>query len=189
MERSGNKYPLTLAALFGIGLCCSASVAIAAESQPATPTADEQALLATVNALQTQYGASRTVVELNPHEAAMQALERNLSVQRGRNTSEIAQQALLEAKAVFDPVLNFAITHERTKRSTRVETDLRYQSATTVDGLGRNVLDVEEFVDPRAPLVVFTNPRNEGFVQSDIVASQKPLTGTEKRNVFDVSLE
>ncbi|MCB1754654.1 MAG: hypothetical protein KDJ38_03980, partial [Gammaproteobacteria bacterium] len=131
----------------------------------------------------------RKPTSLSGREAVMKGLEKNLSLRRGRLSDSIAEAALQEARAVFDPVLLLSLGYERSQSYDRVESAKRYQSSTVVNENGENVLEVDEALDPRAPIVVFSEPRNEGFFDADVLASQESITGADERLSLGAGLE
>ncbi len=132
----------------------------------------------------------RSPFSLSGRQAAIMVLDKNLSLKRGRLEDRIAAAALEEARAVFDPVLLLSLAYDRTKTNTRTERADRYQSSTTVNQDGDNVLEVDAAFDPRAPVVVFTEPRNEGFAEDTLVlASQEPITGADESWTLGAALE
>ncbi len=133
---------------------------------------------------------TRKTVTLSNRGATMMALDKNLSLRRGMLSDQIAQDALTEARAVFDPVLTLSLAYDRTQANTRIETVDRFQSATTVDENGNNVLVIDAALDPRNPVVIFTEPREEGERgDAQILANQKPITGNDDSWTMGVGLE
>jgi outer membrane protein TolC len=129
----------------------------------------------------------KRITEIDQWETAFLALRKNLSIRRGHIAEQIAKQALLEAQAVFDPVLTLSVAYDHSETFTREERDLRFRRGTQVDAQGRHILAGDPD-DPRGTQVEFNQARPEGFSPSDIVASQAPITGPTKRLTYDVSL-
>ncbi len=127
--------------------------------------------------------AGKRLTEIDPWETAFLALRKNLSIRRGHIAEQIAKQALLEAQAVFDPVLTLSVAYDHSETFTREERDLRFRRGTGPDRILEGDPD-----DPRGTQVEFNQARPEGFSPSDIVASQAPITGPTKRLTYDVSL-
>ena len=125
----------------------------------------------------------KRITEIDQWETAFLALRKNLSIRRGHIAEQIAKQALLEAQAVFDPVLTLSVAYDHSETFTREERDLRFRRGTGPDRILEGDPD-----DPRGTQVEFNQARPEGFSPSDIVASQAPITGPTKRLTYDVSL-
>lgn len=125
----------------------------------------------------------KRITEIDQWETAFLALRKNLSIRRGYIAEQIAKQALLEAQAVFDPVLTLSVAYDHSETFTRRERDLRFRRGTGPDRILEGDPD-----DPRGTQVEFNQARPEGFSPSDIVASQAPITGPTKRLTYDVSL-
>ncbi len=123
-------------------------------------------------------------VDLSPRAAALSALRKNLSVRRTQVVEEIAKAALLEAVAVFDPVLLLAFAYDHSETFDRVESDLRFRRATT-----GNLLESTDPADTRNPVVEFDPPgRGGGFSPTRVVASRAPITGPTESFSYDVTL-
>lgn len=125
----------------------------------------------------------KRITEIDQWETAFLALRKNLSIRRGHIAEQIAKQALLEAQAVFDPVLTLSVAYDHSETFTREERDLRFRRGTGPDRILEGDPD-----DPRGTQVEFNQARPEGFSPSDIVASQAPITGPTERLTYDVSL-
>jgi outer membrane protein TolC len=183
-----NNVPLC-AGVLGATMLLSSVLAIAASQDTLKVTALEaqkieeaQAQLQTLIKQELQAGkgllAGRKLLQLSNKKAVMMALENNLSVKRGHLNKQIASLALIEAKAVFDPVLLVSLAIDRTQINDRTESGERFQSETEEKD-NKNVLEINEAQDPRAPVIVFTESREEGFKEGNIVASQAPLSGAD----------
>ena len=84
--------------------------------------------------------AGKRLTEIDPWETAFLALRKNLSIRRGHIAEQIAKQALLEAQAVFDPVLTLSVAYDHSETFTREERDLRFRRGTVPDAQGRHIL-------------------------------------------------
>jgi outer membrane protein TolC len=141
---------------------------------------------------------TRRLTELSIRQAALHALRKNLDIQRRYIGQDIAQAALREAEAVFNPVLFLAFNYDRSETFTRIQHDRRFQRATRLQprgtgptaGTQANILNPDDpaDVDARNPRVEFINPRPAGKVQKRIVASQAPLTGPTESYTYDAQL-
>lgn len=133
--------------------------------------------------------AGKQLVELGQRQAVLAALEKNLAIQQSGVLATIARYALLEARAIFDPVLLLSFRYERSERFNRTERDERFRPATRRDDQGRNVLGAEDPVDPRDPVAVFTSPQVDRFETTNIAASQASLTGALETYSYNVALD
>ncbi|MGH8624282.1 MAG: TolC family protein [Gammaproteobacteria bacterium] len=127
-------------------------------------------------------------MQLSPRAAVLSALRKNLSIHRSQVVEDIAKAALLEAEAVFDPVLFLSFTYDHSETFDREESDLRFRRATTQDAQGRNILESTDPVDTRNPRAEFETPRSERFSPTTIIASRSPLTGPTESFTYEVSL-
>lgn len=134
-------------------------------------------------------GINRSVVALSAQSTAMMALESNISLQRARLKDKTVDALLQEAQAVFDPTFVLSLDYQRTQNNDRTENVRQYLSSTTVNDEGENVLLIEEFQDPRVPEVVYTDARDEGFVDADIVANAESVTGASKQLTIGAGLK
>jgi outer membrane protein TolC len=131
----------------------------------------------------------KQLVELSQRQAAFAALEKNLAIQQSGVTATIARHALLEAKAIFDPVLLLSFRYDRSERFKRTERDERFRPATRQDDQGRNVLGSDDPVDPRDPIAVFEDPQVDRFESTAIAASQESLTGALETYTYNIALD
>ncbi|MGH8655486.1 MAG: TolC family protein [Gammaproteobacteria bacterium] len=127
-------------------------------------------------------------MRLSPRAAVLSALRKNLSIHRSQVVEEIAKAALIEAEAVFDPVLLLAFAYDRSETFDRIERDLRFRRATTPDAQGRNILGSTDPTDTRNPRAEFETPRSDRFSSTTITASRSPLTGPTESFTYDVTL-
>lgn len=120
---------------------------------------------------------TRRLSELSIRKAALLALRRNLDIQRRYVGEDIAQAALREAEAVFNPEIFLAFNYGRSETFTRIQRDQRVVRGTQPSGSG-NILTSQEnpAVDPKQPTVVSTIPRPAGRRPTTIVAS-RPVPG------------
>jgi len=130
-------------------------------------------------------------IDLSQRAAALSALRKNLSIHSSQVLEDIAKAALLEAEAVFDPVLLLSFAYDHSETFDREETDLRFRRATTqtAPGLpGRNILESTDPVDTRNPQAEFDTPRSDQFSPTTVIASRAPLTGPTESFTYEVSL-
>jgi|GEM_PF-1126352 len=99
--------------------------------------------------------------DISPYQAALAAIETNLTVQQARVDAEIKHAAIAEARAIFDPQFSIALGYSRTERSDRVETLDRYKRETIAIEQG----DPLPQIDSEGNLVLCDIPG--GCVQSD----------------------
>ena len=124
----------------------------------------------------------RRGVPLTLGQVRTQAAQDNHGLQRGLRQDRIAGATETITAATLDPVLTLSANYDYSKRETRIERARRFRSATSVDDQGRNVIEVDEAFDPRAPIVVYSEPREAGLSDEevDILASQESLTGGDE---------
>lgn len=116
-------------------------------------TGEETKIRAVLEALRSSNGAAETVCSgravrlelLSWRDAAVRALRTNLLILAERDAADMAREALMEAEAVFDPVLSFSLS--------RAEAD-------AYDRSQRMPLQTKRFV-PGLPLQIPTAPDKE----------------------------
>jgi outer membrane protein TolC len=95
----------------------------------------------------------RTLVPLTAQKAALGALTRNLGIEVDRHEAERARRAILEAKAVFDPVLTVNVGYNRKETFDRTLTGTVQQQSfapgTQKKTEGVNLQPGESFLDLR----------------------------------------
>ncbi|MGC1954507.1 MAG: TolC family protein [Gammaproteobacteria bacterium] len=153
----------------------------------------------TLSALIRQQGArqgrlaNKRLVELTPSKAALEALRKNLSIQRSQVAEGIANAALVEAQAVFDPVVLLSFRYDRSETFTRLEQGQRVRrpTDTAVPGFeGRSVIPVDDPRDTTGTVIVFDQPRAPGTGPArEVAASIAPLTGPTEAFNYEVALE
>jgi outer membrane protein TolC len=133
--------------------------------------------------------AGRLLTPLNPRNAAMEALQKNLDVRRNRLRREVADQALAEAKALFNPVLNLSVSYGQSQTFQRIERATIFRRATTVDKGGNNVLaNPDPNGDRRNPKAVFNDSRPDQVGQARIPASLASPTGPARSMNYQIDL-
>lgn len=136
--------------------------------------------------------ANKQLVELAPNEAALKALRKNLSIQRSQVAERIAKAALVEAQAVFDPVVLLSFRYDRSETFTRIEQGQRLRRSTTsaAPGFeGRSVIPVDDPRDTTGTVIVFDQPRTQGSASREVAASIAPITGPTEAFNYEVALE
>ncbi len=118
-------------------------------------------------------------------EAALLALRQNLSIQQQGLAREIAEEAVVEADAVFDPVFSVSLSGSRTRTQTRVEEAYRFKGGTVADG-GNLVVNFSE-----GPIqqLIYDGARTEGFFRDVVTANEASKTGSKKTATLDLILE
>jgi outer membrane protein TolC len=121
-------------------------------------------------------------VEIDLQTAALQALEKNLSIMRSALGKEIAELAIQETRALFDPLFAFSITYSGTYTYERTEQDQKWKQSTDSND--------QVTYDPPSPIAYlqFDQPRPEGYYQTNITASEEPVTGPDTSMTYAVSL-
>jgi outer membrane protein TolC len=152
-------------------------------------------------------------VELSPRQAALKGLENSLLIKQSQFDRQIAQSVMLEARAVFDPVINSSVSYSHSKTYYREEYVDKYKKATTHIDNGAEIIDGLFCIDtpsislvditglnpsrgvyndsdgcevvtfsPDSPVAYtdFDEPRPEGWVNTKVVASDPPVTGSTK---------
>ena len=61
----------------------------------------------------------KTIVPINAKRAALQAMEKNLSLHISKYDNQTIEEALIEVRAVFDPILSASLTHNVSKKNNR----------------------------------------------------------------------
>ncbi|MGH8644892.1 MAG: TolC family protein [Gammaproteobacteria bacterium] len=123
-------------------------------------------------------------MDLSPRAAALSALRKNLSVQRTQVMEQVAKAALLEAEAVFDPVLLLSFAYDHSETFDRVESDLRFRRATT-----GNILESTDPADTRNPAVEFDPPgRGGGFSPTGWSQAARPSRAPQNPSPTYVTL-
>lgn len=137
--------------------------------------------------------------EVQPRQVALAALTQNLSIVRGHISRDIAEAALQEAQALFDPVLRFSLNYRNEDSFDRVERVSRFRRGTVattvgVGNVGAPFTDLVTgnfifFGEGPVRFLGFDQPRPEGFVVSDEIASESPLTGADESVTFDFDVD
>ncbi len=73
------------------------------------------------------------LVDLSARDAALVALQKNLTIEQARLGSRIVNQILVQAEALFDPTLSASFSYDRNRVFSREETDYKFKKATVTD--------------------------------------------------------
>lgn len=136
---------------------------------------------------------SRVVQELTPQTAAMKALARNLTIQSSDLNARSARAALIEAEAVFDPVLSMSANYSENQNLDRIEgiVDKAKSGTVAVDTNGDGVIDDHRVLLPGGgpiEFISFNKPRPEGLYPTTEVASEADITGPDTDYTYDVTI-
>lgn len=125
---------------------------------------------------------NRQLIELPIRQAALYALRKSIDIQRRYVGEDIAQAALREAEAVFNPVLLFSFNYDRSETFKRVQRDRVFvpesknQPIGTGNTPGRVVPIVDQNtsgqVDARKPRVERVQSTAAHFTTESFLASQ-----------------
>lgn len=138
---------------------------------------------------------------LSPSDVALRVLANNLDIQNTKAGSELAAQVLMEAEAVFDPVLTLAIgidrteSFERTINGTVVETvfNPQYEDPNTglPAGAGEIILPTAVQQETGIESITFNNLQadNETVENTDIFVSKDSPNGAVNALSMTATLE
>ena len=110
-------------------------------------------------------------------DMAALALERNLAVQRSGIAQDIARQTLLQAEALFRPVLSLSFDNDYSHSKARALRDYKFKKAlvqcNTIDDMPAKYADkwCQFFGEGPVLALVYANPREAGFYYSRIDAN------------------
>ncbi len=142
-----------------------------------------------------------TLSGISPGQVALKVLQKNLALSITSAESELAKEASLEAKAVFDPVLNLNVgiskneSHERTEKGTVVAKVFRPQFVDPVTGVpgvpGEIILPEEAQMLTGVEAIIFNNLQEDQEIREDqtIFASKKDLNGAPTSLDFTIGLD
>ncbi|MEA1937882.1 MAG: hypothetical protein U9N14_02165, partial [Pseudomonadota bacterium] len=134
------------------------------------------------------------IMEIGPRQAATDALVKNLTIRRGRLLPEFAKAALMEAKALFDPVFSLSLTRVRVDENNREADALRYKSGTEYLANGATSPDDRSsmpcnraagchrifFDSGPVAFIEFDASRPAGFATVRVTANESPITGADE---------
>lgn len=138
---------------------------------------------------------------LSPSEVALRVLANNLDIQNSKADSELAAQVLMEAAAVFDPVLTLDIgldrteSFERTINGTVIETVFNPQYADPNTGLpaGPGEIILPDAVQQETGIesITFNNLQadNESVDDTDVFVSKDSANGAVNALSMTATLE
>lgn len=146
-----------------------------------------------------QFGG-RPLSEIDPRGLALAALQRNLSIYRAHIRKDVAESALLEAQALFDPNLSFNFNYSNFEQFDRFVDTVRFRRGTVLSvdpnfpGVtGTNFFTGEDvfphnllfFDSGLVRYIGFNQPRPEGYRDFTETASRRPITGEDESYTFD----
>lgn len=142
--------------------------------------------------------------EISLRQAALAGLQQNLAIQRSQLADKMAAAALVEAKAVFDPVLNFSMLYSVNQKNDRIEKDYEQKVTAVEVGLGevgprgdvpckKAVCYRVYFLDESSLVtyVEFDRQRIPGqmYLKESIYASESYMEGKQKKVTSNVALQ
>ncbi|MGI9303827.1 MAG: TolC family protein [Gammaproteobacteria bacterium] len=137
---------------------------------------------------------NKTLVPVSAQQAALAALEKNLSVATSRFDAERVKQAVLEARAVFDPVFDLAVSYNRFDTSERTEVgSVRqqfFQPGVPILGTDQSEIDFPQIVTDRTGIdrIVF-GVLEEGIVpDTTVFASRDQPNGATETFTYSLGL-
>lgn len=169
------------------------------------PASEEQAILAaitqTVSGSETSGAGSfltgKRLETISVRDAILRALQKNLTIYNASKQEDFAKAALLEAKAIFHPVLSVALNYQNYRTYERVMTVERWSKGTVPVGNVANLegfpatpgywlgMDLETIRASGLEGIMFNHPIPCGKRMRDIVASKdteydplETMTGT-----------
>ncbi len=141
------------------------------------------------------------VSAISPGEVALLVLDKNLSLVNTRADRELAEQAKLEAQAVFDPVLNLNVgldrneSHERTETGTVIAKVFypQYEDPETMQAANPGEIILPEIAQEQTGIekIVFNNLQENSEVRENqtIFASKEDPNGAQTDLELQVGLE
>ena len=126
----------------------------------------------------TRLAAAGTSRALTVRDMALQALERNLAVWRSGIAQDIARQTLLQAEALFRPVLSLSFDNDYSHSKARALRDYKFKKALVpCEGIADMPAAYtgkwcQLFSEGPVLALVYANPREAGFYYSRIDANQ-----------------
>lgn len=145
-------------------------------------TADNVKALLSASKILGAVPGEKNWIEIDLQTVALKALEKNLSIMRSALGKEIAEFAIQEARALFDPLLTFSITYSGTNTYERKEQDRKWKKST--DAQDRVTFDEPSPV----AYLQFDQPRPEGYYQTTVTASEESLTGPDTSTTYAIAL-
>ncbi len=126
-------------------------------------------------------------VSMTRRSAALEALKKNLTISQELVGRMLAKTALIEADAVFDPVLNISVEYSHADSFDRTEKDLKYSKGAYYDP------ELDSYVwapDEKGPIdyLGYDQPKPEGYYQTTLTANQEPVTGPTRVWAYNVSV-
>jgi outer membrane protein TolC len=135
-----------------------------------------------------------TWIEIDIRGVALKVLAKNLSILRAKGQKRIAEAALRQAKAVFDPRAQFSATVDETEITKREEKVKKWNKNTVpLSGTSPYSTDPDPIftiypdISPIAYLK-FNKERKEGHYPKQVTASEPPLWGPTQSNSYEMNL-
>lgn len=116
--------------------------------------------------------------------AVLMALRRNLDIRRTDLTRKVAEEAVLEAAAVFDPL--FAVTGAGTRIRTKDRKDFAERHKTGTEVI--NGLNQVELHSGPIDALIYNAPRPVGYYRDEVEASTSSGSGPEKVVTMDLDV-
>lgn len=161
-------------------------------------------LVEQVLALETKTGAwqqvrNRQLTRLSLQDAVLAGLEKNLTLAIGRKEALLARRAMLEAKAIFDPIFELSVNYEEQETRNRTLTGTVnaqvFEPAISGDPdqppeLGNIILSPRARELSGVERIVFPNTRSRvEQVEQTIFASREDPNGSTETTTYSVNLD
>ncbi|MBW1801431.1 MAG: TolC family protein [Deltaproteobacteria bacterium] len=118
----------------------------------------------------------KEIVFLSEMEAAIMALRKNLIIMVDKMESEMAHEALMEAEAVFDPVLTFSFFHSKSDADNRSK-NVRIQTKRFLPGLPLRIPTAPNKSEAQIVELGWRNQEDGIRVTRELFASREPENG------------
>ncbi len=143
----------------------------------------------------TQVLRNHKPVNLTLRKAILAALQKNLSIRRKQISEQIAKDALIESRAVFDPVFTFSWSFSQSEKYRRTEMTRKWHKATqkydiNSDGVAENVLFMPEEAQEQAGIqaLEFRDPRSTHYSWDEVVASEIDGNGPDRTRMYNLGV-
>ncbi len=143
-----------------------------------------------------QYQAWK-LVELSARDAALVALQKNLTIEQARLGSRIVNQALVQAEALFDPTLSASFSYDRNRVFSRKETDFKFKKATVTNftpefstPTGGAGAFLRPIANPESPVeyIEYDKVRPAGYYPTTRTSSEDDLTLPDGIQTYNLSV-
>ncbi|MFH1491231.1 MAG: TolC family protein [Pseudomonadota bacterium] len=121
----------------------------------------------------------KEVVFLSERDAAIRALRKNLVIMVEEKESEMAKEALMEAEAVFDPVLSFSFSHSESDSNNRSK-NVPIQTKKFLPGMPLRIPKAPGKEEAQIIELGWRNQEDGDEVIREIFASKEPEKGPLK---------